>query len=61
MVTADVSTARGAEQVGAVSRGRFTRVDALYSNHGIILGKPLLETTEAEWDRVHDVDLKSVC
>lgn len=60
VLTADVSTATGAHQVGAATRERFTRVDALYNNHGIILGKPLLETTEDEWDKVHDVDLKSV-
>lgn len=32
----------------------------MYNNHGIILGKPLLETTEAEWDHIHNIDLKSV-
>lgn len=60
VVAADVSGAAGAHQVGSAARERFARIDALYNNHGIILGKPLLETTEAEWDRVHDVDLKSV-
>ena len=60
VLAADISGAAGAAQVGAAARDRFPRIDALYNNHGIILGKPLLETTEAEWDRVHDVDLKSV-
>ena len=36
------------------------RIDVLYNNHGVILGKPFLETTPDDWDRVHDVDLKSV-
>ena len=35
-------------------------IDVLYNNHGVIVGKPFLETTTEEWDRVHDVDLKSV-
>ncbi len=35
-------------------------VDVLYNNHGVIVGKHFLETTPEEWDRVHDVDLKSV-
>jgi len=35
-------------------------VDVLYNNHGVIVGKHFLETTLEEWDRVHDVDLKSV-
>ncbi|GAB2961765.1 SDR family oxidoreductase [Amycolatopsis acidiphila] len=58
--TADLATAVGCEKFAAEVRDRFDRVDVLYNNHGIILGKPLLETTEEEWDRVHDIDLKSV-
>ena len=59
-VVSDLSTAEGVDALGTAVEERFDRVDVLYNNHGIILGKPLLETTEAEWDRVHDVDLKSV-
>ncbi len=59
-VGADVSNAAGAHELATAVRERFDRVDALYNNHGIILGKPLLDTSEEEWDRVHDVDLKSV-
>jgi NAD(P)-dependent dehydrogenase (short-subunit alcohol dehydrogenase family) len=59
-VTADLSGSAGCERLADQVRARFDRVDVLYNNHGIILGKPLLETTEQEWDRVHDVDLKSV-
>ncbi len=59
-VAADASGTAGAQQIAAAARGQFDRVDALYNNHGIILGKPLLDTTEEEWDRVHNVDLKSV-
>jgi NAD(P)-dependent dehydrogenase (short-subunit alcohol dehydrogenase family) len=57
---ADMRSARDiaalAEHVGSMYR----RVDVLYNNHGVILGKPVLETTEEEWDRIHDVNLKSV-
>ena len=59
-VAGDLSSGDGVASVVARIRDRFNRVDALYNNHGIILGKPLLETTEEEWDRVHDTDLKSV-
>ena len=31
------------------------RLDVLYNNAGVVLGKHVLETTEDEWDRVHDV------
>jgi 2-keto-3-deoxy-L-fuconate dehydrogenase len=59
-VTADLATGAGCDRLATEARGRFDRVDVLYNNHGIILGKPLLDTTEEEWDRVHDIDLKSV-
>lgn len=35
-------------------------VDVVYNNAGIILGKHILESTVEEWDRVHDVNSKSV-
>jgi 3-oxoacyl-[acyl-carrier protein] reductase len=35
-------------------------VDILVNNAGIIQEKPFLETTEADWDRMLGVDLKSV-
>lgn len=59
-VPADLSGSDACERFAGEVRARFDRVDVLYNNHGIILGKPLLETTEQEWDQVHDVDLKSV-
>ncbi|MCO5584841.1 hypothetical protein L7F22_038773 [Adiantum nelumboides] len=60
-LAADVATAAGVAAIAEQARTTLgSRVDVLYNNHGIILGKPLLDTTEEEWDRVHDVDLKSV-
>ncbi|QJY48888.1 SDR family NAD(P)-dependent oxidoreductase [Pseudonocardia broussonetiae] len=60
-VTADVATTGGVDQVVAAARQDLDgHVHVLYNNHGIILGKPLLETTDEEYDRVLDVDLKSV-
>ncbi|HWD01890.1 MAG TPA: SDR family oxidoreductase [Amycolatopsis sp.] len=60
-VPADAATARGIGDIAdAAGRDLSGHVDVLYNNHGIILGKPLLETTEEEWDKVLDVDLKSV-
>jgi 2-keto-3-deoxy-L-fuconate dehydrogenase len=37
----------------------FGGLDILYNNAGVVLGKPVLETTEEEWDLVHDSTLKS--
>src|SRR5437762_128046 len=39
---------------------RFGRIDVLYNNHGIMVGKPFLETTMQEFDRVIEVNLRSV-
>jgi NAD(P)-dependent dehydrogenase (short-subunit alcohol dehydrogenase family) len=59
-LAADLSAQDGIARVidGAVKH--FRRIDVLYNNHGIILGKPFMETTPEEWDRIHNVDLKSV-
>ena len=39
---------------------KFGRVDILVNNAGIIFRKKILESTEEEWDRTMDVNLKSV-
>ena len=38
----------------------FGRIDVLYNNHGIMVGKPFLETTMEEFDHVIDGNLRSV-
>ncbi len=42
----------------AVVTEKFGHLDVLYNNAGVVLGKPMLETTEEEWDLVHNVALK---
>jgi 3-oxoacyl-[acyl-carrier protein] reductase len=37
---------------------RWGRIDILFNNAGIVLAKPLEETTEQEWDRVMSVNVK---
>lgn len=39
---------------------RFGRLDVLYNNHGIMLGKPFLETEMADFDHVVNANLRSV-
>jgi NAD(P)-dependent dehydrogenase (short-subunit alcohol dehydrogenase family) len=39
---------------------QWGRADILFNNAGIVLVKFLEETTESEWDRVMDVNLKSI-
>src|SRR3954468_16326926 len=38
----------------------YGRIDILINNAGIYPRLPFLEMTEAEWDRIHDVNLKGV-
>jgi meso-butanediol dehydrogenase / (S,S)-butanediol dehydrogenase / diacetyl reductase len=39
---------------------RWGRLDVLFNNAGVIRVQPMLDVTEAEWDRVVDVNLKAV-
>src|SRR3989441_10043175 len=39
---------------------RFGRLDVLFNNAGVIRVQPLLDVTEAEWDRVMNVNLKAL-
>jgi len=38
---------------------RWGRIDILFNNAGVVLVKPLEETTEADWDRLMGVNLKA--
>ncbi|GAB7007583.1 dihydroanticapsin 7-dehydrogenase [Nocardioides sp. AN3] len=59
-VAANLSTTPGVQQLAEATGECFDGLDILYANHGIILGSPLLDTSEEEWDRIQDVNLKSV-
>lgn len=59
-VVADITAAEDIQRIVDAARERFGGVDVLVNNHGAIVGRPFLETTEADWDRVHSIVLKSV-
>lgn len=59
-VVADITSADDIQEIANAARERFGGVDVLVNNHGAIVGRPFLETTEADWDRVHSIVLKSV-
>lgn len=54
---ADVSDAEAVASAFARVQARFGRLDALVNNAGIAVFKPLLETSQAEWERVMAVNL----
>jgi meso-butanediol dehydrogenase/(S,S)-butanediol dehydrogenase/diacetyl reductase len=60
-VHCDVSSGAMVEAAIQKSLAEFGRIDAIHNNAGISSpSKPLHETTEDEWDRLQQVNLKSV-
>ena len=57
-VATDVTRLADLEALCAATVTRFGRIDGLVNNAGVNFVKPFLEVSEAEWDRVLDVDLK---
>lgn len=59
-VQADVTRADEVASIADAARAAYGGVDILINNHGAIIGRPFLETTEEDWDFVQNVVLKSV-
>jgi NAD(P)-dependent dehydrogenase (short-subunit alcohol dehydrogenase family) len=57
---ADVTRADECRAMVEAAVGRWGGLDVLHNNVGMESRKDLLDTTEAEWDRVVEVDLKTV-
>lgn len=60
VVAMDVTSLADQERAVAIVLEEFGTLDFAHNNAGIELQKTVLETTEEEWDRVHDVNLKGV-
>jgi 3-oxoacyl-[acyl-carrier protein] reductase len=56
----DVTDSAAFHATVAELRQRWGRIDVLVNNAGVLLDKPFLDTTEAYWRRVIDVDLTGV-
>lgn len=54
----DISDVGQVDSLVAHAVERFGRLDGLVANAGVQVEKPLAETTDAEWDRVIDINLK---
>jgi NAD(P)-dependent dehydrogenase (short-subunit alcohol dehydrogenase family) len=59
-VPADVSRWTDVDRVVGETVRRYGRLDIMVNDAAISVGKPLLETSEEEWDRVMAVNLKGV-
>jgi len=59
-VVADVTRAADIERMVEEPYRRWGRLDVLFNNAGVIRVQPMLEVTEAEWDRVLGVNLRAV-
>ncbi len=59
VVTADVATAGGSEEVVAAALEQFGKVDILVNNAGKGSPKPLLELTDADWRATLELNLMS--
>lgn len=56
----DLAQVKEVERAVNTVVGKSNRIDILVNNAGISLGEPALETTEDEWDRVMNINLKGV-
>ena len=59
-VVADVSSESDIERVVAETVGAFGTIDIVFNNAGIIRRTTVVETSADEWDRVFQVNVKSV-
>jgi NAD(P)-dependent dehydrogenase (short-subunit alcohol dehydrogenase family) len=59
-VAADVSKAAEVEKAVAEVAARLGPITVLFNHAGSIVIKPFLETTEEEWDRLTDINVKSM-
>ncbi len=58
VTAADVGNASDVDRMFGEVLARFPRLDILVNNAGTQVWKPLLDLSEAEWDRVIDTNLK---
>lgn len=56
---ADISSEADIGRMVADTVARWGKIDIIFNNAGIVLVKPLEETTEAEWDRLMAINVKA--
>jgi meso-butanediol dehydrogenase/(S,S)-butanediol dehydrogenase/diacetyl reductase len=59
-IQADVTRAADIARMVDETKRSYGRIDVLFNNAGVIRVQPLLDVSEAEWDRVMSVNLRAV-
>ena len=59
-VSTDVSKAEEVNTAVALILEQFDHIDILFNHAGTLIVKPFLETTEADWDRLMAINVKSM-
>lgn len=59
-IKADVSNASEVENMVSDAIKKYGKLDVVFNNAGVALPKGIIDTTEEEWDKVIDVNLKGV-
>jgi NAD(P)-dependent dehydrogenase (short-subunit alcohol dehydrogenase family) len=54
----DMADTSDVEEFAAEVAGQFGVIDVIYNNAGVILRRSIEDTTEEDWDRVHDINVK---
>jgi NAD(P)-dependent dehydrogenase (short-subunit alcohol dehydrogenase family) len=60
MIKADVSKSNEVQEMIRETRENFGQINILFNNAGIELGSPITETSEEDWDRILNVNLKGI-
>lgn len=60
VIKTDLSNSSDVDRMVKETANKFEKIDILVNNAGIYIQKPLVETTESDWDKVLDVNLKGV-
>jgi dihydroanticapsin dehydrogenase len=58
-VRGDVTVNADLGEIVKTATDQFGRIDVLFNNHGVMVGSPLLETTEEEIDHVLNINVRA--
>ena len=58
-VRGDVTVNADLDDIVKTAMDKFGRIDVLFNNHGVMVGSPLLETTEEEIDHVLNINVRA--